>query len=55
MFESVTVDPEGCQNADSSGRDPVVLVDQAAKEITPFDLQLHIAELVSLDSCGGGG
>src|SRR5664279_3056354 len=30
--------PEGYKNADSSGRDRIVLVDQAAEEITPLDL-----------------
>jgi hypothetical protein len=29
---------EGYQNADSSCRDRIVLVDQAAEEITPLDL-----------------
>jgi hypothetical protein len=29
---------EGYQNADSSGRDRIVLVDQATEEITPLDL-----------------
>jgi hypothetical protein len=30
--------PERYQNCDSSGRDPIVLVDQTAEEITTFDL-----------------
>jgi hypothetical protein len=34
----VSVGPERYQNAHSSGRDRIVLVDQAAEEITPFDL-----------------
>jgi hypothetical protein len=42
---------ERCQNSDSSGRDPIVLVDQTAEEITPLDLwhdrqRVDVAQLI---------
>src|ERR1019366_5407951 len=41
---------EGYQNADSSVRNGIVLVDQAAEEITPFDLwrDLHRLDVALL-------
>jgi hypothetical protein len=45
--------PERYQNADSSCRDRTVLVDQAAEEITPFDLwhDLHRVDVALLLRC----
>ena len=42
--------PERYQNADSSVRDPIVLVDQTAEEITTFDLwhDLHRVDVALL-------